>query len=192
MMYRIPEAWATPAAASTDPAASSSSTDKETTSIFATVNKAQADTSKKDEKAVKVENSPFVALYQPGGLLAWPGAGTSAVNGLGNLPSAIPTLPLPQFPALSQTNGANNIAQAMRMLNSYQTGAAAMMRFVWRSDEEIQSYSSCLRGVPQAYLGNFRPSPLVIQIDHVQGVHGLERLICARIGLTKRKGARIL
>ncbi|GAB5355828.1 hypothetical protein AAMO2058_000238800 [Amorphochlora amoebiformis] len=126
---KIPEAWATPAAASTDPAASSSSTDKETTSIFATVNKAQADTSKKDEKAVKVENSPFVALYQPGGLLAWPGAGTSAVNGLGNLPSAIPTLPLPQFPALSQTNGANNIAQAMRMLNSYQTGAAAMMRF---------------------------------------------------------------
>mmetsp|Transcript_2504 Transcript_2504/g.5704 ORF Transcript_2504/g.5704 Transcript_2504/m.5704 type:complete len:833 (-) Transcript_2504:75-2573(-) len=84
---------------------------------------------KKNEKNIKVENSPFV-LYPSNGLLAaasaaaaWSGmqqgAGTAAaLNGLGSFPSALPTIPFQSLPQLKASGNAN-MAQAMRMLNTY-------------------------------------------------------------------------
>uniref|UniRef100_A0A6V3PSM4 Zn(2)-C6 fungal-type domain-containing protein n=1 Tax=Lotharella globosa TaxID=91324 RepID=A0A6V3PSM4_9EUKA len=122
----IPEAWATPAPAVATADAGGADKGKDASA------KAGGD-AKKDAK-VKVENStPFVALYQsPNGILAWPGG--TALNGLGNLPSALPTVPLSSFgnlPTLANNGTNSSLTQAtLSMLNTYQTGqAAAMMRF---------------------------------------------------------------
>mmetsp|Transcript_19979 Transcript_19979/g.29917 ORF Transcript_19979/g.29917 Transcript_19979/m.29917 type:complete len:601 (-) Transcript_19979:129-1931(-) len=122
---KLPDTWANATRAAT--AAS------EENGIYGSGSKAPTDALSKDKKSAKVENSPFV-LYQP----AWGTNGSTtsmALNGMGTLPSAIPTLPLPSspFPGLNQKslngNGnSNNLAQAMRMLtNSYQNGG--LVRF---------------------------------------------------------------
>mmetsp|Transcript_37159 Transcript_37159/g.62497 ORF Transcript_37159/g.62497 Transcript_37159/m.62497 type:complete len:725 (-) Transcript_37159:355-2529(-) len=73
-------------------------------------------------KAESNNPSSFV-LYQSNGLLGWPNAtGAASINGLGTLPSALPTINF-QVPQVNGIKGNNsttgNMAQAMRMLNNF-------------------------------------------------------------------------